>query len=454
MKLERLHLRNFRCFEELTIDFGKRLTVIIAENGAGKTAVLDAIAIGFGRYLTKLPGIAGLTTKDTDLRVVEGERREPFMMLAWEARTREDAPVVWASSRKRDGAVGAATIKKLLSDEHEAFLNRGLKELDDFTLGLVQADADKQPYFLPVIAYYGTNRAIREEVQRRRGFKKSFSRFDALTGALEPNSRFRAAFEWFNAMEDVERRERETRRDFDYQHPELSAVRMAIVRVLPAGFSKPRTEIGPLRFVIDRLMPDGSTRTLRISQLSDGYRVVLGLTMDLARRMAQANSRLLSDGMQILNPLDLPAIALIDEVDLHLHPSWQQRVLTDLMQTFRSTQFIVTTHSPQVLSTVKRENIRVIGHDSSGKVVAAQPLAMTYGEPSGDVLHSVMLVDPQPPVAEKADLQRLTEWVDQGRYQEADARGLLQRLADTLGAQHPQLQRLQRSIQRQEALKQ
>lgn len=454
MKLERLHLRNFRCFEELTIDFGKRLTVIIAENGAGKTAVLDAIAIGFGRYLTKLPGIAGLTTKDTDLRVADGERREPFMMLAWEARTREDAPVVWASGRKRDGAVGAATIKKLLSEEHEAFLNRGLKELDDFTLGLVQADANQQAYFLPVIAYYGTNRAIREEVQRRRGFKKSFSRFDALTGALEPNSRFRAAFEWFNAMEDVERREREARRDFDYQHPELSAVRMAIVRVLPVGFSKPRTEVGPLRFVIDRLMPDGSTRTLRISQLSDGYRVVLGLTMDLARRMAQANSQMRSGGMQIINPLDLPAIALIDEVDLHLHPSWQQRVLTDLMQTFRNTQFIVTTHSPQVLSTVKRENIRVIGQDSSGKVVAAPPLAMTYGEPSGDVLHSVMLVDPQPPVAEKADLQRLTEWVDQGRYQEADARSLLQRLTDTLGSQHPQLQRLQRSIQRQEALKQ
>jgi predicted ATP-binding protein involved in virulence len=224
--------------------------------------------------------------------------------------------------------------------------------------------------------------------------------------------------------------------------------------VLPDGFSKPRTEIGPLRFVIDRLMPDGSTRTLRISQLSDGYRVVLGLTMDLARRMAQANSQLLSDGMQVMNPLDLPAIALIDEVDLHLHPSWQQRVLTDLMQTFRNTQFIVTTHSPQVISTVKRENIRVIGQDSSGKVIAAPPLAMTYGEPSGDVLHSVMLVDPQPPVAEKADLQRLTEWVDQGRYQEADAHGLLQRLTDTLGAQHPQLQRLQRSILRQEALKQ
>ncbi|QNB06823.1 AAA family ATPase [Herbaspirillum frisingense] len=454
MKLERLHLKNFRCFDELSIEFGKRLTVIIAENGAGKTAILDAIAIGFGRYLTKLPGIAGRATKETDLRVTQGERREPFMMLAWEASTREGSPIAWAAGRKRDGAVSASAIKKLLSDEQESLLSRGLKELDDFTLGLVQADAESRAYFLPVIAYYGTNRAIREEVQRRRGFKKNFSRFDALAGSLDPDSRFRAAFEWFNAMEDAERRERETRRDFDYQHPELQAVRAAIVRLLPVGFSKPRTEIRPLRFVIDRLTPDGSTRTLRISQLSDGYRVVLGLTMDFARRMAQANSRMAADGTQIGNPLDLPAIALIDEVDLHLHPSWQQRVLTDLMQTFRNTQFIITTHSPQVLSTVKRENIRVIGPDASGRIIASPPLAMTYGEPSGDVLHSVMMVDPQPPVSEKADLQRLTEWVDQGNYQSAEAAQLMQSLIAALGEQHPQLQRLQRSIQRQEALKQ
>lgn len=454
MKLERMHLRNFRCFDELTIEFGKRLTVIIAENGAGKTALLDAIAIGFGRYLTKLPGVVGRTTKETDLRVSEGEHRKSFLFLAWEARSHDEQAIVWSGGRKRSGAVTAAKIKNQLTAKQLDLLASGRKEIDEYALNLVRAEEDGKPYFLPVIAYYGTNRAIREEVQRRRGFKKNFSRFDALAGALEPDSRFRSAFEWFNAMEDAERRERESRRDFDYCLPELQTVRTAIERLLAPNFKNPRTEIRPLRFVIDRLMPDGSVRTLRISQLSDGYRVVLGLTMDLARRMSQANSQLVSEGMQVRNPLDLPAIALIDEVDLHLHPSWQQRIVTDLMQTFRNTQFILTTHSPQVLSTVKRENIRVIGPDVNGKIIAVPPLAMTYGEPSGDVLHSVMMVDPQPPVREKADLQRLTEWVDQGNYESAEAKQLMQILVEVLGAQHPQLQRLQRSIQRQEALKQ
>ncbi|HGM5584194.1 TPA: AAA family ATPase [Pseudomonas putida] len=453
MKLERLHLKNFRCFEELSLSFGKRLTVIVAENGAGKTAILDAIAIGFGRYLTKLPGVKGIAIKDTDLRVVNGERVTPFTMLGWEVNTIDQKAVIWITGRRRDGSVTASDIKNELSEHLLALLPKGTKEIDELALGLAHAEAEQQPYFLPVIAYYGTNRAIREEVQRRRGFKKKFSRFDALSGALEADARFRSAFEWFNAMEDAERREQKERRDFDYKNADLEVVRSAIERVLPS-LKSPRTEIRPLRFVIDHLTPDGQVRTLRIGQLSDGYRIVLGVVMDLARRMTEANSCGLPPSQKGVNPLDMPAIALIDELDLHLHPRWQQRIVTDLMQTFTNTQFIVTTHSPQVLSTVKRENVRVISADSAGRSFVGLPLAATYGEPSGDVMHSVMLVDPQPPVVEKSDLERLTEIVDQGGYDsEPSAPGLMQQLIDAFGEQHPQLQRLQRSIVRQRALK-
>lgn len=116
MKLERLHLKNFRCFDELKIEFGQRLTVIIASNGAGKTAILDAIKIGFGRYLTKLPGISGQATKITDLRVSLGERHEPYMMIAWEAMTHDGKRLLWSTGRKRDSAVSPSHIKKLLSE--------------------------------------------------------------------------------------------------------------------------------------------------------------------------------------------------------------------------------------------------------------------------------------------------------------------------------------------------
>lgn len=441
MKIERMHLKNFRCFDELTINFDKRLTVIIAENGAGKTAILDAIAIGFGRYLTKLPGVTGRSTKESDMRVSQGERREPLMMLAWEVLTRDGTSLVWSGGRRRDGAVNAATVQKLLAGENENQFRSGLKELDNFTIGIVQANAEQNPYFLPVIAYYGTNRAIREEVHRRRGFKKNFSRFDALIGALDPDSRFRAAFEWFNGMEDLERREREARRDFDYRNPELQVVRDAIVRLLPAGFRNPRTETRPLRFVIDRVV-DGETRTLRISQLSDGYRVMLGLAMDFSRRMAQANSRLANDGNLIANPLDLPAIALIDEIDLHLHPSWQQHVLADLTRTFPNTQFIVTTHSPQVLSSVDNSCIRILKQndnfdDSLKKVNVQIPTQQTKGVASSDVLSEIMFVNPTPPIAEAEQYAQYIAKIEEGTHQDEDGSKLKNKLIKHFGVNHP-----------------
>ena len=187
---------------------------------------------------------------------------------------------------------------------------------------------------------------------------------------------------------------------------------------------------------------------LPVDMLSDGLRNTIAMVADLAFRACKLNPHL-----EARAPLETPGIALIDEVDMFLHPYWQQSIIGSLRAAFPAMQFIVTTHSPQVLSTVRRENIRVIGKDAQGLLIASQPLAMTYGEPSNSVLHSVMQVDPQPPVDEKRDLLQLTEWVDKGRYDEQRTIDLMRQLTQALGEQHPQLQRLQRSIKRQEALK-
>ena len=453
MILKRMHLQNYRCFESLEVIFDPRLTVFVADNGGGKTAILDAVATSLGRYLTKLPGVQGLTTKETDIRIERNERKAEFMAMACAADTQSGESISWSLVKRRDATIGRDHIKKALRPELRNVLRLGEKRLEEYALSLVAADANDEAYFLPVVAYYGTNRAILGEVKRRRGFKKEFARFDALVGALQSEARFKSAFEWFNAMEDLERREREKKRNFEYRLPELETVRRAIASLMPAGFRNPRTEIRPLRFVIDRLMSDGETRTLRLTQLSDGYRVMLGLAMDLARRMAHANGSFAENGLKIMNPLDLPAIVLIDEVDLHLHPKWQQTVLAQLMGVFRKTQFIVTTHSPQTLSTVKRESIRVIGANCEGKAIAESPMAVTYGESSGDVLQSVMMVDPQPPIGERSNIRRLTELVDQGEYDSNEATRLMKILTEELGAQHPQLQRFLRRIERQRALK-
>ena len=87
---------------------------------------------------------------------------------------------------------------------------------------------------------------------------------------------------------------------------------------------------------------------------------------------------------EIKNALDYPAIVLIDEVELHLHPAWQQRVLPSLLEIFPNTQFIVTTHSPQIISSIEPKHLRILSQNR-----ISLPSSSTYGAESQRVLEEV-----------------------------------------------------------------
>lgn len=91
---------------------------------------------------------------------------------------------------------------------------------------------------------------------------------------------------------------------------------------------------------------------------------------------------------------------MIDEVDMHLHPEWQQLILGAMTEAFPLIQFMVTTHSPQVLSTVKRENIRILAQDADGLWSADMPDEETKGVESSTAMNDVMGVNQVPPVPE------------------------------------------------------
>jgi hypothetical protein len=173
----------------------------------------------------------------------------------------------------------------------------------------------------------------------RKGFPKEFSRVQALDSAFQATSSFRKAFAWFYYKENEEQRLQRDRRDFDVRLPELEAVRRGLQAMFP-DLSEPCIKLRPLRFAVKL-----NGEEFDVQQLSDGYQTMIGLTLDLCSRFATANP-------QLSNPLEAEAIVLIDEVDLHLHPRWQMRVVQDLLRTFSNTQFILTTHSPVVLEGV------------------------------------------------------------------------------------------------------
>ncbi len=356
-KIKTLKITNFRLIEELEIDFDEDVNVIIANNGAGKTTILDAIATGLGVMVNKFHN--GLPFREQDLRINSQNKIENFIRI----RLKSTDNLVWDISKNKT---------KISTKMKEAIPERyGDKELISFTDRIIDAQDDGEKFVMPLVIYYKTNRAIFNAPMRKRNFKKAFSRFDALDGVLERDANFHRLFQWFDLMEDIERREQQIRKDFTFKLTELGEVRKAIESMLP-NFKNPRIELKPFKFLIDRIEKDGSIISFNIEQLSDGYRTILAMVMDISARMSQANPQIGNDSQ---------AIILIDELDLHLHPKWQQTILSDLRRIFPNAQFIVTTHSVHVLSSIKKEKLFIL---KEGKVEKTS--LNTYGKSIDELL--------------------------------------------------------------------
>lgn len=335
MKIAKIRLTNFRCFEDFSVDFDPRLTVLIARNGRGKSTLLDAVALALGPFLTRLPGIKGLGFKKTDFRIDENGKQPPHMRVSCTSTTN----VIWDRTERRD------LTKKTLESIPPGV---GLKALNDYVDTFIDSHNDKEPYNLPVYVYYGTGRGVFDVPLRKRSFNKYFSRFEALDGALESKTNFRRFVQYFYYLEEKENRLQKEHRSFDVEIPELKALRLAVEKLLPE-FSNIRS-VEPAGIMVDwsKINEAGETiiQKLRIEQLSDGYRTTLAMVMDIAARIAEANP--FSDA-----PLNSDGVILIDEVDLHLHPEWQREFLPRLINVFPNLQFIVSTHSPFIIQSVK-----------------------------------------------------------------------------------------------------
>jgi predicted ATP-binding protein involved in virulence len=172
---------------------------------------------------------------------------------------------------------------------------------------------------------------------------------------------------------------------------------------------------------------------LPLSYLSDGIRNTVALVADVAHRCARLNPHFVEKAT-----ICTPGILLIDEVDLHLHPEWQQRIIRMLQTVFPNLQLILSTHSPQVLSTVDASQIRLIDTRNGGNEVAT-PHQQTQGIDSADVLSKVMDVHSRPDVPPARWLSEYRAMVQTGEHESGDGRRLWAKLVDHFGTEHPEL---------------
>lgn len=330
MRFEELNVQNMRLIgsESRIIQAApdKNVLILWGNNGVGKTTLLDAIAVSVAPFVSQFPQNSDRLLSDNDVHLNQDGHKAPYLSIQTSFRLPDGSLISSYRTRKGNG-------KRPDSD---------VKALKAYASGLKQAIANgHQDVTLPILAYYGTGRGQIKSLERKRSFQEAFERWNCYHSALSPDTDFKTFFQWFDLMEDEERRKREQLRDFDYKLPALVAVRRAISEFMPSRFSNPHIEIHPLRFVMDELY-DGGHRQLRIEQLSDGYKIVLAMVADIAARMAEANP----EAHEILNT---PGIVLIDDAELHLHPQWQRTIIQQLVRTFPQVQFIVSTHSPIIV---------------------------------------------------------------------------------------------------------
>lgn len=381
--IQSLELIRYRCFDTLELSFHPTLTLFSAPNGEGKTAILDGVAIALRLFvdtLQKRTSSPGFKKEDIQLFVAQGGSMENYLP---QEPTRLNAkailfgqPVFWRRELGSDQPKAKTTIKD--AKQLANIARELLKGIQHRHSSSVEAEP---PVTLPLISYYGTGRLF-SQIPQKSSDIDSKSRLSGYRDCLNPNSSYKAFLAWFSPMSSEAQAEHISGLTAGHQAiARLNAVSDTIQQVLePTGWKGVRWD-----YVNQELLAfhkDGRVFPVRL--LSDGVRNMLAMAADMAFRCSQLNPHLGGEVAKLT-----PGIALIDEIDMHLHPEWQQSVLSRLMTVFPKIQLLVSTHSSEVISTINKEHIRVI---KQGLVTS--PANQTSAVPSDRILSDVMGVHP------------------------------------------------------------
>ena len=361
MRFTSLSMKNFRNIRELKISFEPDITVIVGRNGVGKTSILDTLAITFGlvRAHSKDPDTTEPDLQPCAQDVLRGKKCARLKVKYTVGRTEQDS-----------SAVNTLTVK--VYDD-----NRLADFIPSFTW---QSLSPRQILSPPRFIYYRQERGFTSGQKTESG--------NSVANVFDPDAvQDRSVRKDLRAIDDMgtwwdQRDAQEARRvrdgDHDYRDPQLEAIRNLIEKV--DGFFGIAIDSTVSPSGLYFIKEDG--KRIHVSGLSGGEQSYIILLADLARRL-----QVFAPGKSLD---EIPAIVLIDEVELNLHPGWQSEIMPTLTNVFKACQFIVTTHSPQVLSGVKSEKVRIIEeimpHRSSKVTV---PLS-TRGRTSNDLLEGIL----------------------------------------------------------------
>ena len=437
-----VRMKNFRCFSQLNVEFNTinrmlrikgqeievaPLTVIVAKNGMGKSTVLDAVRIAFGTFTSAFDYPSRVHISRSDISIVTNpETNQTAFRLPVEIET--------------VGELNYQTCewRRVLAKETGRTTTGEAVCISDFgkTLKKEMKGDNGDSVVLPLIAYYGTSRLWKDHKETDKEKPLVKPRDFGYDYCLGDDSNYKAVYKWTKdaLWAEMTANHLALKKDM-VLHRQLQAIRKALGCVLEQEgysnflhFNSYYKELA----IIRQYDPERNEAevSLPVSSLSDGVRALFSIVSDIAFRSAKLNPALGENACR-----ETPGIILIDEIDQHLHPAWQQKILDTLQSVFRKMQFIVTTHSPQIISSVPRECVRVI---ENGKVIPFD--TPTQGVDVSDILAGIFGTDPIPQNTEIIQkLNRLHSMLAEGLGDSDEWNSLYSDLELYYGKQYPPL---------------
>ncbi|HMV66620.1 MAG TPA: AAA family ATPase [Myxococcota bacterium] len=408
-RIDRVRMRHFRGFECLDLRLSAGVTVLYGDNGAGKSNAISALARLLGGLLQ--PAFGSLRATDAWEPEVPADAsrqgRLPVELDAWGEAS--GAPMSWGRAlHSLDGRV----------------TNAELKPLRAWFTGL-----QSQRAAWPLIARFGPQRHHEVVYDTKRRRPSQAQRMDGYLDCLDTRSNVVQLLQWWYNVHYA-RLAQQPSRAYDV----LERV-MRIAAVAPTDAAAP-DRVREIQISAESGLPIfrmESGRSIRWEHLSDGYRAFLGVIGDLTRRAWLLNGGVLDDPVE-----QAEGVVLIDEVDLHLHPRWQARVVPVLRSTFPGVQFVVTTHSPYVLAGVANDEVRELG---DGRLLA-DTAYVQHRDPRTVLTHVQGAPARSPWASERLD--RIAALLHARRHDEA--RRWVEELAIAWGEDDPEVLRLRARV--------
>lgn len=411
MHINQIHLKNFRCYEDVEIEFHPRFNIFVGINGTGKSSALEALRIAIGslflgvdKYKDKIasPGIS-----QDDVRLSRLEQQYPVVISS----------KGMIEDFSADGASRTVEIEweRSLTTKGGATRSANAKEMKEASVRMQEAiRKHKEIHNIPLVAYYSTDRFKKEK--KDVGVEPDGSRLRGYYNALDPLTNIKFFLDLYYT---------ETLSALQHDTPSviLQAVNEAVKKCI---------DCDDLMFDIKRqellLIQHDTHQGMPFHLLSDGVRSMLALVMEMAFRCYLLNPHLGKEAALLTS-----GVVLIDEIDLHLHPAWQKRVVKDLQTAFPRIQFVVTTHAPLVIGSLRDGKIFTIKDNQ------VYDFPLQTGMDANYILNEMGTSE-----MDDAIKRALTEYfllIEKGMGKELPALSLREQLERQLGQNHTELQR-------------